>query len=168
MQRCSTIAMLFALLIPVSLHAAEPAAVPSPPAEEVMKAVFHVDFSDPRRLSATLQSVNNMVTTYQQQLQEYDVRIVFVSHGIRFITSDALKGTPFAVDKELAARRKEFNDRLRGLQTKQEVKLELCEITREMINLDPDTLLPGVERVKSGVVRIADLQRQGFAYLKIE
>jgi uncharacterized protein len=147
---------------------ASAAGAPKPPAEEVMKAVFHVDYSDPRRLSATLQSVNNMVTTYQQLLQEYDVRIVFVSHGIRFITSDPLTGTPFAADKELTARRKEFADRLRGLQKTQDVKLELCEITREAINLDPGKLLPDVERVKSGVVRLAELQRQGFAYLKVE
>lgn len=158
-------ALLLAALLPLSAAAAEPA---PPAAEPVMKAVFHVDFSDPRRLSATLQSVNNMVTVYQQQLQEYDVRIVFVSHGIRFVTTDPLVGTPFAADKELLARRKEFADRLRGLQNTQEVKLELCEITREAINLDPDKLLPGVERVKSGVVRLAELQRQGFAYIKVE
>ena len=145
--------------------AAEP---PVALAEPVMKVVYHVDFSDPRRFSATLQSVNNMVTVYQQQLQEYDVRIVFVSHGIRFVTADPLTGTPFAVDKELKARRKEFVDRLKGLQKIQDVKLELCEITREMVNLSPDALLPGVEQVRSGVVRLAELQRQGFAYIKVE
>ncbi len=30
-----------------------------------------------------LTSVNNMVTHYQNELVEYDVRIVFVAHGIR-------------------------------------------------------------------------------------
>lgn len=145
--------------------AVEPPAVP---AEPVMKVVYHVDYSDPRRFSATLQSVNNMVTVYQQQLQEYDVRMVFVSHGIRFVTADPLIGTPFAADKELKARRKEFVDRLQGLQKIQDVKLELCDITREMVNLSPDALLPNVEQVRSGVVRLAELQRQGFAYIKVE
>ena len=161
-------ALWLAALFPLSAVAAGPTAVPAPPAEEVMKVVYHVDFSDPRRFSAMLQSVNNMVTVYQQQLQEYDVRIVFVSHGIRFVTSDPLIGTPFAADKELTARRKEFTDRLSGMQKVQEVKLELCDITREAVRLGKEKLLPGVELVRSGVVRLAELQRQGFAYIKIE
>ena len=152
---------------PVAAFAAEPAA-PAAPADEVMKVVYHVDFSDPRRLSATLQSINNMVTVYQQQLVEYDVRIVFVSHGIRFVTSDPLKGTPFAADKELLERRKEFTDRLSGLNKVQYVKLELCDITREAVRLDKDKLLPDVTLVRSGVVQLAELQRQGFAYIKVE
>lgn len=162
------ITTLIAALFPWAVFAAGTPTAPTPPAEEVMKVVFHVDYSEPRRFSATLQSINNMVTVYQQQLQEYDVRIVFVSHGIRFVTSDPLKDTPFAADKELLERRKEFADRLSGLQKVQYVKLELCDITREAVRLDKEKLLPGVTLVRSGVVQLAELQRQGFAYIKIE
>ena len=115
-----------------------------------------------------LTNINNMVTVYQQDLKEYDVRIVFVSNGIRFVTTDALKGTPFAEDAELKARRKELLERVKSLHDTQGVKLELCEITREAARLDPSKVLPGVERVPSGVVRLAELQHQGFAYLKVE
>lgn len=144
-------------------RAAEPAA-----AEPVMKVVYHADFADPRRFSAMLTSINNMVTTYQDNLQEYDVRVVFVAHGIRFVTADPLTDTPFVADAALNARRKELLERLKSLHTTQGVKLELCGITREQVRLDPAKLLPGVELVPSGVVRIAELQHQGFAYLKIE
>lgn len=48
------------------------------------------------------------------------------------------------------------------------MKLELCEITREAIGLRKEKVIEGVEPVRSGVVRIAELQSQGFAYLKIE
>jgi intracellular sulfur oxidation DsrE/DsrF family protein len=48
------------------------------------------------------------------------------------------------------------------------VKLELCEITREQLNLPKDKIIEGVAPVRSGVVRIAELQAQGFAYLKVE
>jgi len=169
MKRYFVHILCFFAFVPVVACVAEPAVKPAaPPAEEIMKVVYHVDYADPRRFSATLQSINNMVTVYQQKLQEYDVRIVFVSHGIRFVTADSLKGTPFAADKELQARRKEFTDRLSGLQKVQYVKLELCDITRETVNLDKEKLLPGVALVRSGVVQLADLQRQGFAYIKIE
>ncbi len=136
--------------------------------EPVAKVVYHADFADPRRFSAMLTSINNMVTTYQHDLIEYDVRIVFVAYGIRFVTTDALEGTVFAEDAALKARRKDLIERLGSLQNVQGVKLELCGITREQTLLDPDKLIPRVELVQSGVVRIAELQHQGFAYIKIE
>lgn len=134
----------------------------------VAKVVWHVDFTDPRRFSAMLQNVNNMITTYQNDLVDYDVRIVFLAGGIRFVTRDALKGTPFAEDPELKKRRPELIERLQQLQDMHEVKLELCEITREILNLPKEKIIPKVAPVRSGVVRIAELQHQGFAYLKVE
>ena len=154
---------LLTLLVLVPAHAAEPAS-----AEPVMKVVWHVDFAEPRRLSAMIQNVNNMVTTYQSELAEYDVRVVFVASGIRFVTEDPLAKTPFAEDKELKERRKELIQRLQQLRQVQNVKLELCEITREAVNLPKEKIIPGVAPVRSGVVRIAELQHQGFAYLKVE
>ena len=58
--------------------------------------------------------------------------------------------------------------RLMGLQTVQGVKLELCNITRTEIGLDQKKLIPDVTLVRSGVVQIAKLQHEGFAYLKVE
>lgn len=136
--------------------------------EEVMKVVYHADFADPRRLSAMLTSINNMAITYQNDLVDYDVRIVFVAYGIRFLTKDKLAKTPFAEDKELAERRDNLMQRLVSLQKVQGVKLELCDITRQGVDLDVKKLIPNVKLVRSGVVRIAELQHRGFAYLKIE
>ena len=137
-------------------------------ADDMAKVVYHADFSDPRRFSAMLTSINNMVTFYQNELIDYDVRIVFVAHGIRFVTDDKLEGTPFAEDAEMAERRANNAGRLESLRSVQDVKLELCDITRSQINLDAGKLYDGVDSVPSGVVRIADLQRDGFAYIKIE
>jgi len=135
---------------------------------DVVKVVYHADFADPRRFSAMLTSINNMVTTYQNDFVDYDVRIVFVAHGIRFLTEDALKGTLFEADKALMERRAELITRLGGLQDVQGVKLELCDITRQAIGLEEDKLIPNVTLVRSGVVQVAKLQHEGFAYIKIE
>lgn len=138
-------------------------------ADEDPKVVYHADFSDPRRFSAMLTSINNMVTHYQNELIDYDVRIVFVAHGIRFVTDDKLVGTPFEEDAEMAERRENNASRLKALHEVQGVKLELCDITRAQIGLAEDKVHEGVSMVKSGVVRIAELQqREGFAYIKIE
>lgn len=136
--------------------------------DDKVKVVYHADYSDPRRFSAMLTSINNMVTYYQNELVEYDVRIVFVAHGIRFLTKDDLKKTPFAADEKLLERRDELAGRLSSLNKVQGVKLELCDITRSQIGLDKGKLYEGVESVTSGVVRIAELQHEGFAYIKIE
>ena len=137
-------------------------------AEDTVKVVYHADFADPRRFSAMLTSINNMVTYYQNELIEYDVRIVFVAHGIRFVTNDKLAGTPFEEDAAMAERRDNNAGRLQALQDVQEVKLELCEITRSQIGLAKEKLYEGVTQVPSGVVQLAKLQREGFAYIKIE
>lgn len=155
--------------------------LPAPPVQEevsviqatdegsdIKKVVWHADFANPRRFSAMLASVNNMVTTYQDELVDYDVRIVFLSHGIRFLTNDKLADTPFEEDDELAEQRASLMSRLQSLQETQEVKLELCEITRNVTGLSQENFIDGVESVPSGVVRISELQHQGFAYLKVE
>lgn len=137
--------------------------------EDTVKVVYHADFADPRRFSAMLTSVNNMVTYYTNELVNFDVRIVFVAHGIRFLTDNALTGTPFAQDTELAEQRENLRGRLNALNSVHQVKMEVCDITRSQINLAPAMLYSYVQSVPSGVVRLADLQtRQGFTYLKIE
>ncbi len=160
------LAVLLSLLAGLGLGSGS--ATAEDPGDDVAKVVYHADFSDPRRFSAMLTSINNMVTWYQNELADYDIRIVFVAHGIRFLTDEKLEGTPFATDAALDERRENLQGRLISLNTVQDVKLELCDITRSQINLAEDKLYKGVESVPSGVVRIAELQNQGFAYIKIE
>ena len=152
----------------LALAAEPPAGEPAESDSEVAKVVYHADFADPRRFSAMLASVNNMVTTYESALREHDVRIVFVAHGIRFVTEDKLANTPFAEDAALRARRVELRDRLAALRDLHGVKLELCDITRQATRLPKEKLTEGVTLVPSGVVRLAELQRRGYAYIKIE
>lgn len=137
-------------------------------AAQVAKVVWHVDFHDARRLSAMIQNVNNMVTTYQGNLDDYDVRIVFLAGGIRFVTTDPLKGTPFEEDAAFRAARPDLITRVQQLRKLHNVKLEVCDITREQLNLSKERYIEGVESVRSGVVRIAELQSKGYAYLKVE
>jgi hypothetical protein len=157
----STLLLLITIfLVPIESTMAEE--------DGIVKVVYHADFADPRRFSAMLTSINNMLNYYENDMADYDVRIVFVAHGIRFVTDDKLVNTPFAEDKEMADRRKSLKGRLNSLREVRGVKLELCDITRTQVKLDKTRLYPGVESVPSGVVQIVDLQRKGFAYLKVE
>lgn len=136
--------------------------------DDLTKVVYHADFSDPRRFSAMLTSINNMATYYEGDLREYDIRIVFVAHGIRFLTDEKLAGTPFAEDAAMAENRENIKGRLLSLNEVMSVKFELCDITRSQIGLDKTKLYKGTETVPSGVVRLVELQQQGFAYIKVE
>ena len=138
------------------------------PRDDVMRVVYHADFGDPRRFSAMLTNIGNMVGVYQSNLEDYDIRIVFVSYGIRFVTRDSLAGTAFAEDAALKERRENLIGRLESLRETYGVKLELCNITREQVGLDEKKLIPGVQMVPSGVARIVELERKGYAYLKVE
>jgi uncharacterized protein len=138
------------------------------PKDDVIRVVYHADFGDPRRFSAMLTNIGNMVNTYQSNLEDYDIRIVFVSYGIRFVTRDSLAGTAFAEDAALKERRENLIGRLESLHDTYGVKLELCNITREQVGLDEKKLIPNVQMVPSGVARIVELERKGYAYLKVE
>jgi uncharacterized protein len=155
-------------MAPPAAEAPTPAPASTAAAGASARVVWHVDFGDPRRLSAMIQNVNNMVTTYQNDFEDYDVRIVFLAAGIRFLTEDPLKNTPFAEDRAYREQRPALLQRLAQLRELHGVKLELCEITREQLQLPKEKIVDGVVPVRSGVVRIAELQRQGFAYLKVE
>jgi len=134
-------------------------------ADDVKRVVWHVDYGNPDRLGRMITSINNMTQTYEGELTDYDIRIVFLGAGIRFLTTSPLKGTPFEEDKQLRDVRKTIHDRLKSLN---KVKLELCNITVDAVRLDASTLIPGVTSVPSGVVQIADLQTKGFSYLKAD
>ncbi|MDD3610705.1 MAG: DsrE family protein [Halothiobacillaceae bacterium] len=137
-------------------------------AADMAKVVYHVDFNDVTRYSATLTSVNNLLNAYEQELRDYEVHLVFVGHGMRFVTDDALKGTPYAEDRSLAERRAELKGRLEALRKVRNVKVELCDKTRDEIAFPKEKLYEGVTLVGSGVAHIADLQQAGFAYLKVQ
>lgn len=137
--------------------------------EPEAKVVYHVDYGDSQRLSSMLTSINNMMMYYEDAFMDVDVRVVFMSDGIRFTTDDDLEGTPFEVDAEFLEARDELRGRMSGLQQTYGVQYELCDITRMSVRLDTDQIHDDVERVPSGVVRLAELQNEeGFAYIKID
>lgn len=132
------------------------------------KVVYHVDFEDATRYSATLTSINNILNFYESELIESDVQLVFVGYGLRFTTDDDLKGTPYAADKVLLERRAELKGRLQSLIEVRNVKVFLCDKTRDEVGLPQSKVYEGIQFAPSGVAKIAILQSQGYAYLKVQ
>lgn len=141
---------------------------PAHAADDGAKVVYHVDFNDPTRYSATLTSINNIMNFYESELMEAEVHLVFVGYGLHFTTNDDLKGTPYEADKALLERREELKGRLQSLIKVRGVKVHLCDKTRDEVGLDPANVYEGIELTPSGVAKIAILQSEGFAYLKVQ
>jgi hypothetical protein len=132
------------------------------------KVVYHVDYEGVRRFSAQLTSIYNMVHHYRNMLVDYDVRIVANSFGVRFFTDDNLKDTPFEAGKALKEQRENLRGRIKSLMDTFDVKVAICGITRDQLDMAKDDFYDGVTFVESGVVEVAKLQQQGFAYIKAE
>lgn len=154
-------AMAFSLAFFGMVHTAQAA-------DDGAKVVYHVDFKDPTRYSATLTSINNIMNFYENELMEPEIHLVFVGFGLRFTSDDALKGTPYEHDAALLERRDELKGRLDALMNVRGVKVHLCDKTRDEVGLAKDKVYDGIELTTSGVAKIAILQSEGFAYLKIQ
>jgi len=133
-------------------------------AADIAKAVYHVDFADPDRYSLTLTSINNMINAYEEELRDYDVQIVFVGFGVRFVTDDKKAGS----DKKLDEKRAEYKGRLESLQNMRNVRLFVCKNSLQDFGIPEENLYANVKIVPSGVAYIADQQQSGAAYLKIQ
>jgi len=131
---------LFAALL--SIAAALPAAAQD-------KVAYHISDAATQAL-AGLRNVKNHLDT------DPTAKIIVVSHatGVDFLMQDAKdrNGNPYEIAvQELVARG---------------VSFEVCEITLKNRNLKRDLFISEAKFTPSGVVRLARLQTQGWAYIK--
>ena len=111
--------------------------------------VYHINDSDSQAL-ASLRNIRNHLDT------DATAKITVVTHaqGVDFLmegAKDRSGGLYAATVAALVARN---------------VKFEVCEITLKNRSLKKDQFIQEAEFTPSGVVRLAKLQKQGFAYIK--
>ena len=110
--------------------------------------VYHIDNADAHMKG--LRNIRNHLDT------DPTARITVVTHaqGVDFLMEGAKDSTGAAYTGPVAALA------ARG------VKFEVCEITLKNRNLKREQFIQEVGYTPSGVVRLAKLQKQGFAYIK--
>jgi uncharacterized protein len=113
------------------------------------KVVYHINDTATQAV-ASLRNIGNHLDT------DPTAQITVVTHaqGIDFLMEGAKDKSGGAFAGPIAALRN------RG------VKFEVCEITLKNRNLSKDLFIQEVEYTPSGVVRLAKLQKLGFAYIK--
>jgi intracellular sulfur oxidation DsrE/DsrF family protein len=113
------------------------------------RVAYHVNDAAASAL-ATLRNIQNHLDT------DPTAQITLVSHanGVDFLLLDAKdrNGNPYEVAVQDLVRRG--------------VKFEVCEITLKNRGLKREQFIPEATFTPSGVVRLAKLQLQGYAYIK--
>ena len=117
-----------------------------------MQVVFHLDENDPARMRLALNNIANLARHYAQVGQAVEIELVANGPGLHLLRADT---SPLA-------------DRVAELAAAQ-VRFSACANTIAGIAREEGrapALLPAAQVVPSGVVRLVELQRAGFAYLR--
>ena len=111
--------------------------------------VYHVNDTASQALGA-LRNIGNHLDT------DPSAQITVVTHaqGVDFL----MEGAKDRTDKP-------FIGLISGLRNRG-VRFEICEITLKNRNLKKEQFIQEADFTPSGVVRLAKLQKQGFAYIK--
>ena len=113
------------------------------------KVVYHFDDSAAQALKGLRNIKNHLDTDGSAQ-----ITVVTHANGVDFLMTDAMdrNGNPYEIAVQELVRRG--------------VKFEVCEITLTNRKLKKDQFIAEASFTTSGVVRLAKLQHQGFAYIK--
>ncbi|MHC8945988.1 DsrE family protein [Advenella incenata] len=111
------------------------------------KVVYHIDDAEHQALKA-LRNIRNQL----DYNPDTDMKVVMHSEGVDMMMTDYKDAASTApLIAALSARN---------------VTFEVCEITMKRRKLDKDKFMLEADFTPSGVVRLTQLQNQGYAYIK--
>jgi intracellular sulfur oxidation DsrE/DsrF family protein len=120
------------------------------------RIVFHVDQNDAGVMNLTLNNARNMLDYYRDKHEDVEVEIVAYGPGLHMLREDT---------SPVKDRIKELSD----VSFPSKVVFSACNNTKlgmEAHEGHPITIVPQAGLVPAGVVRIVELQEQGYSYVK--
>ena len=122
------------------------------------RVVFQVSSEDRHQQALVLGNAHNYAAFYKAKSEPCAIEIVAFGPGFSMVRADMsmMKGDVETLQKDLGS----------------SLVIRACHNTRQAIaesmgkQASDIPLLPGVDETPSGVVRIAELQEQGWAYLR--
>ncbi len=122
-------------------------------AGKVHQVVFHVDQNNPKVMNLTLNNVQNMRNYYKKAGEEVIIEVVVNGPGIfMYDESSPVKARIETMSLEAS-----------------NVKFSGCSISKQKIGKKTGKelkMLSEVQMIPSGVVRLVELQEDGFAYIR--
>jgi len=140
--------------------------------DDTVKIVYQCDFSDPKRVHLMLNTLNNAVKYYDKNMIDYQIDIVALGPCLQYVMKD-FKGTGFTKKPYInhggptgagTASRIASLKQLGG----DHIKMFACHNTMDKKHVKPEQISDYVKITPAGVIKVIDLQRKGFAYIKIK
>ena len=144
-RRLFAVALAAALALPL---------VPALAQSKTHKVAIHVDEGDPQRLNLALNNVENIQKYYAAKGEKVSVEVVTYGPGLVMLRADT---SP--VKDRIAAMSLESG----------ELRFSACENTRAGMAKREGKEIPLIKEAKSvpsGVIRLIELQEQGWSYLR--
>ena len=122
--------------------------------ERKHRLVIHVDQGDITQLNMALGNASNVIEHYKSRGEEVEIEIVAYSQGLHMLREDT---SP-------------VKERIKMLRDKSpKIVFSACDNTRRRMEKDEGrkiTFIPEATVVPSGVVRLMELQEQGWSYVR--
>ncbi|MGM0583167.1 MAG: DsrE family protein [Pseudomonadota bacterium] len=130
------------------------AAAPPAAAEEPVRIVFHVDENDPQRMNMVLNNAANAAKHYEAEGREVQMEIVAYGPGVHMMREDTspVRDRISAMGMEMPG-----------------LAFSACGNTLEAMERKGGKEVPLMSEAKvtpSGVVRLVQLQNEGWAYVR--
>lgn len=140
-------ALVAAPILSLTAQGAEPSAKPH-------RIAIQVDTSDAATMNLALNNAKNVVEYYAARKEEVAIEIVTYGPGLAMLRADT---------SPVAPRLQSFRE------TMPQIRFSACDNTKrgmEKAEGKEITLLPGSVIVPAGVVRLMELQEQGWSYIR--
>lgn len=129
---------------------------------EQVKAVYDVRKSNPNALDGYLKAIITNVQNLEKEGVEADLVMVFISHSVKFINTQPALETQADYGPALES----IAESIETLQD-MGVRMEACNGATRYFDVDNDTLLPGIEPVRSGFIALMGYQNNGYALVPV-
>ena len=120
------------------------------------RIAIQVDQNDPLVMNQALNNATNVIEYYRARNEDVDIDIVTYGRGLHMLRAD----TSPVQDRV---------KRLKDMVFPGKIQFSACNITKEGMEKTEGhaiSVLPGATIVPSGVVRLMELQEQGWSYIR--
>ena len=139
---------------------------------DVVKVVYQCDFPEADRVHLMLNTIKNATEYYDKNFIDYEVDIVALGPCLQYVMKD-FKNTGFEEKPYITKGGPTgagTRSRLKGLQLTggDKIKIFACKNTMDNNHVTDKQIEDFATITPAGIVKIIDLERSGYAYIKIK
>jgi len=131
------------------------------------KVVYDLTSGDSAKIEKHLiKSIKALSKYYKNEKRELKIVVVISGNAYKYFVND-LKNSPYADDKDLAAKQKTIKEDLSSLNSKQGVIFNMCSSGMKARKIDKNILYQFVHADVMKSVYLIEAQNDGYAYMPI-